>query len=289
MPLSSKKPLAFLFFCITVICGCRKEPIVEILPDFKYPSTYQKIISPQEWEIKSVLFLEINTNENFYLNKQGFLEGKVPYETDSLTLESIIHEVQTLIDRYSFFMGIPEGQTFNLENELLIRSPLLTPAGSTSISNHFYFMELIKEADDWEYLKDKFRNPQFFLKQRTIEGQQFLGPDLIFNFDETNQTIKISGNWFPTALNPKNEIFSKNDATVITYRVLLKETGKDFWEEKHMWNFRKVFLLASDNETDRIHECWQLVTKISEYEHFYIYIDTQTGNVVSQFKRWVMM
>ncbi len=148
---------------------------------------------------------------------------------------------------------------------------------------------MVKETDDWEYFKEEFRNPQIYLNQRTIEGQQFLGPDLVFDFDETNQMIYISGNWLPAAFKPENEIYSKNDATAITYRILLEETGKDFWEIKHTWNFRKVFFLAADNNKSRIYDCWQLVTIISEYELFYLYIDTQTGEIIRQYRRWMMM
>jgi hypothetical protein len=68
-----------------------------------------------------------------------------------------------------------------------------------------------------------------------------------------------------------------------------KETGKNFWEVKHSWNFRKVFLMTADIEKNKIRECWQLVTKISEYEFFYIYIDTQTGDIIRQYRKWVMM
>ncbi|WP_372949696.1 hypothetical protein [Mariniphaga sp.] len=258
------------------------------LPGAEYPTIYQKVLSQQDWNAKNTAFQQTNVHENLSLNQQGFLEGQLSYEADSLTLETVVQEVQELISRYSIYMGIPAGQTFDLENELVTHSPLLIPDGSTSISNYFSIIEVIKETDDWEYFKDEFRNPQIYLKQKTIEGQQFLGPDLIFDFDETNRVIKISGNWLPKAFKPENEIYSKTDATAITYRILLDETGKDFWERKHTWNFRKVFILAADNEENRICECWQLVTMISDRELFYIYIDTQTGEIIRQYRRWVM-
>lgn len=289
MTCSSKKLLAVIFLSIIVFAGCQKEPLEKPLPGAEYPTIYPKLLNTQNWEIKNATFQEVNIHENLMLNQQGFLEGKVSYEADSLTLETVVQEALGLISRYSVFMGIPSGQTFDLENELLTNNPFLVPIGTTSISNYFNFIDLIKETDDWEDFKEEFRNPKFYLKQRTLEGQQFLGPDLIFDFDETNQTIHISGNWLPMAFKPENEIYSKSDATAIAYRILLEETGQDFWERKHTWNFRKVFVLAADNENRRICECWQLVTKISEYEHFYIYIDTQTGEIIRQYSRWVMM
>ncbi len=288
MPFNSKIRLAFLLFSNIVFFGCRNEPMEKPLPGAEYPTIYQKVLSQQDWNAKNTAFQQTNVHENLSLNQQGFLEGQLSYEADSLTLETVVQEVQELISRYSIYMGIPAGQTFDLENELVTHSPLLIPDGSTSISNYFSIIEVIKETDDWEYFKDEFRNPQIYLKQKTIEGQQFLGPDLIFDFDETNRVIKISGNWLPKAFKPENEIYSKTDATAITYRILLDETGKDFWERKHTWNFRKVFILAADNEENRICECWQLVTMISDRELFYIYIDTQTGEIIRQYRRWVM-
>jgi hypothetical protein len=289
MPLNSKTPFAFLFFSIFVFSGCRKEPMEKPLPGTEYPTVYQKILSQQVWEIKNTSFQEINIHETLTLNQQGFLEGQVSYEADSLTLETVVQEVQELISRYSNYMGIPSGHTFDLENDLLTNNPFLIPLGTTSIYNYFNFIDLIKETDDWKYYKDDFRNPHIYLKQRTLEGQQFLGPDLFFDFDETSRVIHISGNWLPAAFKPENEIYSKADVTAITYRILLDETGQDFWERKHTWNFKKVFVLADDNEKSRISECWQLVTEISEYEHFYIYIDTQTGEIIRHYRRWVEM
>ena len=287
--MNSNTQIVFLIAMVCVFTGCRTEPAEKPLPDSDYPSTYPKILSQQNWETKNAAFQEINIHENLILNQQGFLEGQVSYEADSLTLETVVQEVQDLISRYSFFMGIPSGQTFDLENELSTNSPLLIPSGSTTIYDHFGLIELIKEACDWEYFKEEFQNPKFFLKQRTLEEQQFLGPDLFFDFDEISRVIHISGNWLPAAFKPENEIYSKTDATAITYRILLDETGKDFWERKHTWNFRKVFFWTADNEESRVCECWQLVTEISEYEHFYIYIDTQTGEIIRHYRRWVEM
>jgi hypothetical protein len=289
MPLNLKNLLEVLSLCIIFLAGCRKEPLEKPFPSIEYPTIYPRVINQQNWELKNAAFREVNIHENLFLNQQGFLEGEIFYEIDSLTLETVVGEVQKLISRYSIFMGIPSGQTFDLENDLLTNDPFLIPLGTTSISNYFSFIDLIKETDDWEYLKDEFRNPQIYLKQKTLEGQQFLGPDLFFDFDETNQTIHISGNWLPAAFKPENEIYSKTDATAIAYRILLGETGQDFWERKHTWNFRKVFVLAADNKEKRICECWQLVTMISDYELFYIYIDTQTGEIIRHYRRGVMM
>jgi hypothetical protein len=86
------------------------------LPDSEYPSTYRKILTQQEWEGKNAAFQEMNLHETLMLNQQGFLEGEVSYEADSLTLETVVNEVQELISRYSVYMGIPSGQTFDLEN-----------------------------------------------------------------------------------------------------------------------------------------------------------------------------
>lgn len=289
MPFNFIKLLTVLSLNIIVFSGCQKEPSEKPLPNAAYPTIYPKVINQQDWDAKNTAFQELNIHENLMLNQQGFLEGKVSYEADSLTLETVIGEVQELISHYSVYMGIPSGQTFDLGNELLTNHPFLVPQGSTSISNYFSFIDLIKETDDWEDFKEEFLNPKFYLKQRTLEGQQFLGPDLFFDFDETNQTIYISGNWLPVAFKPENEIYSKSDATAIAYRILLEETGQDFWERKHTWNFRKVFVWAADNENRRICECWQLVTNISEYELFYLYIDTQTGEIIRQYRNWVMM
>lgn len=289
MPLNSKKLLTVLSLSIIVFAGCRKEPLEKPLPDAEYPTIYPKLLNTQNWEVKNAAFQQMNIHENLFLNQQGFLEGEFSYEADSLTLETVVQEVQELISRYSVYMGIPSGQTFDLENELSTNSPLLIPSGSTTIYDHFGLIELIKEAGDWEYFKEEFLNPKFNLKQRTLEGQQLLGPDLFFDFDEISRVIHISGNWLPAAFKPENEIYSKTDATAITYRILLDETGKDFWERKHTWNFRKVFFWTADNEESRVCECWQLVTEISEYEHFYIYIDTQTGEIIRHYRRWVEM
>jgi hypothetical protein len=289
MPLNSKNILVVLSLSIIVLAGCREEPLEKPYPSAEYPTIYPRVIAQKDWETKNAAFQEINIHENLILNQQGFLEGVVYYEADSLTLETVVHEVQELINRYSVYMGIPSGQTFDFENELLTNNPFLIPQGTTSISNYFSFIDLIKETDDWEDFKEEFQNPKFYLKQQTIEGQQFLGSDLFFDFEETNQTIHISGNWLPAAFKPENEIYSKTDVTSISYKILLEETGTDFWEVKHTWNFRKVFVLAADNEVSRICECWQLVTMISEYEHFYLYIDTQTGEIIRQYRRGLMI
>ncbi len=137
MPLNSNTLFLVLFFSILLFSGCRKEPMEKPLPGTEYPTIYQKVLSQQDWNTKSAEFQKINIHENLFLNQQGFLEGQVSYETDSLTLETVVQKVQELISRYSVYMGIPSGQLFDLENELVTNSPFLIPDGSTSISNYF--------------------------------------------------------------------------------------------------------------------------------------------------------
>ncbi|MBW6534188.1 MAG: hypothetical protein K0B11_04225 [Mariniphaga sp.] len=123
--MNSNTQIVFLIAMVCVFTGCRTEPVEKPIPDSEYPSTYRKILTQQNWEIKNAAFQQINVHENLFLNQQGFLEGQVSYETDSLTLETVVQKVQELISRYSVYMGIPSGQTFDLENMNFFTSTLI--------------------------------------------------------------------------------------------------------------------------------------------------------------------
>ena len=68
--------ICFILFYSIVSCGKKELEIHKPLPDSRYPFACQILTSSQYEQLNSEL-AKANTHDSLYLNKLGFLEGKI--------------------------------------------------------------------------------------------------------------------------------------------------------------------------------------------------------------------
>lgn len=277
--MKSKFIIAFLILFIFLFSACQKEPIPKPLPEPGYPTTY-KPLSSAEWEARNTEFQKINIHEGMSLNEYGFVEGEIQLdENNSLNKESIILNLEIILEKFGNYMGIVNYETINLKNDLRIHIPGNIGGYSTTIDNYFKAIEEFEKNNSWPIDKKYFRVLGFYLSQTTIENNLFYGPNLYFSFDEDNFIININGKWFPTLFIPEADIYTEGDAISIAYRRMLKETGIDYWESKQNFKYSKLYFWNVQNGVSEIRHCWRI--DIPEHEGMnYFLIDTQTGEII---------
>lgn len=121
--------------------------------------------------------------------------------------------------------------------------------------------------------------------QNSIGNKSFAGSGITFTFYAEENRLTISGNWFPDVYIPSNDIYTIDDATAIIYRSVLKETGIDMWEEKNTFNPSKTFIYLGKTYGTEIRECWSSKVPVNDEYYYYIFIDTQTGDIILSYKR----
>jgi len=284
--MKSKINIIIAFLGMVVFSACQKEPEPRPMPDSRYPTVYKPLTSG-EWETRNTAFQKINEISGLSLNEYGFVEGEIPLnESDSLTEEFVTAKVDELIHLYRDFMGIPENMDIVAKDELRINIPLLIPSYNTDIQSYFEELNLLRTDDNWQEIKAAFDTQTYLLTQNTIENENFIGPAIYLIFNAEKNKITISGNWFPNVFIPKQEIYFRDDAFPVAYQFLLKETGKDFWEQKQTFDAQKTFIRITKGTNIEIHECWYYRVAIPEEGYYYyIFIDTQTGELIHSYKR----
>ena len=273
---------------MVVFSACQKEPEPRPTPDSRYPTVYKPLTSGK-WETRNTAFQKINEFSGLSLNEYGFVKGEIPLnESDSLTKDFVIQKLEFIFGKYQSFLGISDAISVDYRNKIRIPVPFtaMMPGDSYSIDYYFEVMEDLKKEDSWSEIKGQFDIQTYLLIQNTIENENFMGPTIYFIFNAVENKITISGNWFPNVFIPKQEIYFKDDALPVAYRYLLKETGKDFWEQKQTFDVQKTLIRVMNGPNIEIHECWYYRVAIPEEGYYYyIFIDTQTGELIHSYKR----
>jgi hypothetical protein len=105
---------------ILLFSACQKEPEPKPLPEEGYPYIYKRL-SSSEWETRNAVFQEINIHEGLNLNDCGFAEGEILLnKNDSLTEEFVIQTLESIIERYKSFLGIPNTTSIDYRKDFRI-------------------------------------------------------------------------------------------------------------------------------------------------------------------------
>lgn len=287
MSIKMKTQIIKLTFFVLVISfiGCQKDEDPKPLPESGYPTIY-KILSQSEWNECNSEFEKINIYEGLRLNEYGFIVGEMPLnEKDSITEKLVIENLEMVISNFDNFLGIEKKSSLELENNLRIRIPFYTGGSVTIINHYFEVLEEFKMSENWSEMKSEFDFHDFSLTQYFVDNESFAGPTIHFYFNELNKTLKISGNWFPSALIPKENIYSKNDVISIAWDHILKTEGVDLWEMKHLFKLSTKVIYKKVLDNYEIRKCWVVKTTLREDLFYDVYIDTQTGEIISFHKR----
>lgn len=277
------KPTTFcscFFIILIVFTGCQKD--IELKPDPAqgYPTTYNPL-SQSEWDALNLEFQKINSYKGLTLNEYGFVKGKILLnEKDSLTKDFVISMLDNLINRYKRFFGIPENALFNFEKDIFLNVRYWIPNGTITIERFYEDLELFPEIQSNEEIRYNF-----FLRQSRFDGELFQGPELYFDFKKEEGFIEISGNWFPETIIPDSPIFTESNAISAAYWKILENTGIDLWESKHLFNVYQTFLRNYADNSIEIRHCWCVTTQADEQLMCYVYIDTQTGEIIKYYSR----
>ena len=275
-----------ILFFIIAFASCQKEPEIKPLPEAGYPTTY-KVLSQSEWNVRNDEFQEINIHEGLDLNAYGFLTGEILLsEDDSICKDFILNKVEEIFVTYKNFIEVKDPDLIDFEERIRMPVPGMCGGSAGDINYYFSTIEEFKRWDDWSEIEDDFKIHECFIYQNLIEGKVFIGPTLYIFFNELENKIEIKGNWFPKTIIPSSEIYSINDAVPIAYRTFLEHTGLDLWESKHEFNIQKLFIQVHDESSIEVRECWQINADVDEYFFYYVFIDTQTGEVLKHYRKY---
>lgn len=277
--------LKIIFISLLIVTSCHKEDDPKPQPQPGYPYTYYTL-SQSEWNAANTDFQKINIYEGLRLNEYGFVQGEIPIiENDSLTKDFVINTIDSLVNRYLSFIGIPENIEINVETDFTGQYKFIYPNMDVEIPVYFLWLEEMSKEEDISIEKHVFS-----LNQHIIQNMAFIGPIFYIEFDLLKEKIVLNGNWFPNAIIPVNEIYSKEEALEIAYKTISKEIGKDSRKLEEYHNIEKIMVEKEYENKTEIRECWNIVVQIGEDSFNYIQVDTQTGEVVKFYERgWLFI
>ena len=277
--------LKIIFISLLIVTSCQKEDDPKPQPQPGYPYTYYTL-SQSEWNAANTDFQKINIYEGLRLNEYGFVQGEIPIiENDSLTKDFVINTIDSLVNRYLSFIGIPENIEINVETDFTGQYKFIYPNMDVEIPVYFLWLEEMSKEEDISIEKHVFS-----LNQHIIQNMAFIGPIFYLEFDLLKEKIVLNGNWFPNAIIPVNEIYSKEEALEIAYKTISKEIGKDSRKLEEYHNIEKIMVEKEYENKTEIRECWNIVVQIGEDSFNYIQVDTQTGEVVKFYERgWLFI
>ncbi len=276
-----------ILFILLLFTACQDEYDLKPLPESGYPYTY-KPLSDSELAGQNASFQQKNIHEGLNLNAYGFLKGSVQInKIDTITCEFVINKIDSLILVYREFMGIPKDVNFNYENQILVYVPyMIGGSGLIDIGNFKRDMERFGNEESFKHMIKNIKH-KYYLVQNQLNGKYFSGIELTFNFNLESNFIEISGNWFPEALIPQEEIYSEEEIFMIARNEILKRTGRDIWETKYNYRTHPLLLKVNNDGLIEIRDCWCINTLEPPYIGYTIaiYIDTQTGEVVKYYDK----
>lgn len=272
--------LKITLFSLLIVAGCQKEDDPKPQPQSGYPYTYY-VLSQNEWDAANTNFQKINIYKELILNEYGFVQGEIPIiENDSLTKDFVINTIDSLVNRYPSFIGIPENIEINAETDFTGQYKFIYPNMDVEIPVYFLWLEEMSKEENISIEKHVFS-----LNQHTIQNTAFIGPIIYIEFDLLREKIVLSGNWFPNALIPINEIYNKEEALEIAHQTISKEIGKDSRKLEEYHNIEKIMVEKEYENKTEIRECWNIVVQIGEDSFNYVQVDTQTGEVIKFYER----
>lgn len=284
---TTKIVCAFVFFCSIVSCGKKELEIHKPLPDSRYPFTYQILTSPQ-WEQLNSEFAKANAHDSLYLNKLGFLEGKIFLgSNDTINADLVAEQTEILINTFKKYLGIPANKEINLFYDLRAMDYLMGHLCTVDIYSYFDQLAEITRYQKEVYGSDYKQEPlshYFYIPQHSISGSKLVSTRINLYFHETDNSIELDGQWYPDVFIPASPIYTEDEALEMASKVYPGWGDIKLWESDDENSFVSVekilFPLKTKNKIE-LHECWECMSYNTNYMVSYIvYIDTQTGDII---------
>ncbi|WP_346856098.1 hypothetical protein [uncultured Draconibacterium sp.] len=278
----------FFLLVILLLVSCEKEETPKPLPEAGYPTTYN-VLSQSEWEAVNAEFQKITSYDGLSINAFGFVEGEVVLDAnDSVTVDFVIETIENLIEIYKGYMGIPEGTQINVGYEIITPIPFLAPGGSTDIYSYFEMLDDLRD-EEWVDVSDELNIHSVSLFQNILNDRKLKWAFLSFVFYEEENKVIVGGNWWPEALVTSSEIYSEEEAYQIALDRISEEHGINVKKKETERSITRELYVNRNNSNVEIRECWYAYIKIGEDSFNHVYIDTQTGEVITyQEHGWLM-
>jgi hypothetical protein len=273
------------FSILLLINSCEQELMPKPLPDPSYPYTYN-VLTQSEWDAVNVAFQKINVHAGLSINAYGFVQGEITLdENNSINGDFTVSMIDSLLLIYKNFMGITESITINIETDFKGHYKYIYPNMEVEIPVYFLWLEEMSKEEDISIEKHVFS-----LNQNIIQNMAFIGPNIYLEFELLSNKIVLSGNWFPKALIPVNEIYSKEEALEIAHQIINEKIGKDSRKLEEYHNIEKIMVEKEYETKTEIRECWNILIQVGENSFNYVQVDTQTGEVIKFFERgWLFI
>ena len=273
------------FSILLIMNSCEHEPMPKPLPDPGYPYTYN-VLTQSEWDAVNMAFQKINVHAGLSINAYGFVQGEIPLdENNSINGDFTVSMIDSLLLIYKNFMGITESIPINIETDFKGHYKYIYPNVEVEIPVYFLWLEEMSKEEDILIEKHVFS-----LNQNIIQNMAFIGPNIYLEFELLRNKIVLSGNWFPKALIPLNEIYNKEEALEIAHQIINEKIGKDSRKLEEYDNIEKIMVEKEFETKTEIRECWNILIQVGENSFNYFQVDTQTGEVVKYYERgWLFM
>ena len=260
-----KKHLIPVLFLILILGqACKKDKDENPTPDINYPFTFYSL-NETEWNNKLEQFNFDNQHENLTINQFGFVQGKisVDYE-DEIDKDFVIKNISDFISHYKNYLGIEKPEEILFDEQIFIR---LSSGYYASLNDYF----------EHELRSNKL---EFYLEQINLDNKRILDSPIIFYFNMEESVLEISGNWFPEAFIPENEIISAKKAFEITVSYI-DENYNELMplniSINDSENFNKILVPLRFEEKIELRECWEINSRL---DYILVCIDTQTGELI---------
>lgn len=275
--------LISILLSIAILFSCQKVE-VKPFPEVGYPYTYN-VLTNSEWSTRNALFQQINLFDSLSLDEYGFVDGSIQLDKDdSINAEYVFVMIDSIINTYRDFLGIPENETIKIKNELTIAHWM---GHGDTMSAELYFRTLSIPGHGGSYIF------YIWIEQKTIGTVRINPVHLYFILDAAEKKIGIKGNWFPKLFLPSFEIYSEKEAVNIAFNFANNEGKQKFgdWNvNEDIYSVDKRFNPIYFEDKIEMHECWFVSMPINPYplfpdavtfRHVEIFVDTQTGEVLS--------
>lgn len=286
-----KIPFPAILFIVVIFTACQKEES-KPLPESGYPTTYN-ILSQTEWNNVNVEFQKINNSDSLTIDEYGFLEGSIRYENknDRLDAEFVIEKVDSIILRYSEYLGVDGAGRFSSEDKLRGYDYSIMHGYTTDVYGYFEGVAHFEETMLMLYeLNEQILVHVLTISQEQIEDRPILNAVIRFTFNEQEGRVRISGHWFPDVFIPSNEIYSEKEAVEIAFDLAENNLNAEYNLSGNLYKdnckVEKQFTPVYKENSIELHECWYVHIPVFRdgdtdlyYNYYKIFVDTQTGDV----------
>lgn len=256
----------YFLFLLLAAFSCKEETLTDSKPSPEpgYPTTYKEL-SFSEWNVRNDAFQQINNQDKLFINKFGFLEGKAKLNSNfPESADEFISGLDSFIHKYHDFMGIKD-------------------VGQVKISEKTSYGSIVQKEDfisflDYLYSENKTYSFSIHLSQDELDWSQCQ-----FDYYPADDSIRIIGNWFPDYVIPSQDIYTADEALKVL-RIWNQEKGHNYdFSKGNYFAFRHlgVWPLVANSSFKygyEIREYWTVIAKDSSY---WLFVDTQTGKILS--------